>query len=199
MSAHSHAGHPHGNLDNPDTTHETSDINIRAIIWFIAILTAIVLSMNVSMWAMFRVLQHFERKFDPAITPLARPAGENPPEPRLQTTPWTDLRTFRADQEHHLNGYGWVDEKLGVARIPISKAKEMLLQKGIPVRPELADATEGTHVAATGESNSGRTIPAGQADRSSVPSATPPAAAPGAPGAPAAAAPATPKKPGGGV
>ena len=199
MSAHSHAGHPHGNLDNPDTTHETSDINIRAIIWFIVILTAIVLSMNVSMWAMFRVLQHFERKFDPAITPLARPAGENPPEPRLQTTPWTDLRTFRADQEHHLNGYGWVDEKLGVARIPISKAKEMLLQKGIPVRPELADATEGTHVAATGESNSGRTIPAGQADRSSVPSATPPAAVPGAPGAPAAAAPATPKKPGGGV
>lgn len=199
MSAHSHAGHPHGNLDNPDTTHETSDINIRAIIWFIVILTAIVLSMNVSMWAMFRVLQHFERKFDPAITPLARPAGENPPEPRLQTTPWTDLRTFRADQEHHLNGYGWVDEKLGVARIPIAKAKEMLLQKGIPVRPELADATEGTHVAATGESNSGRTIPAGQADRSSVPSATPPAAVPGAPGAPAAAAPATPKKPGGGV
>ena len=199
MSAHSHAGHPHGNLDNPDTTHETSDINIRAIIWFIVILTAIVLSMNVSMWAMFRVLQHFERKFDPAITPLARPAGENPPEPRLQTTPWTDLRTFRADQEHHLNGYGWVDEKLGVARIPISKAKEMLLQKGIPVRPELADATEGTHVAATGESNSGRTIPAGQADRSSVPSAMPPAAAPGAPGAPATAAPTTPKKPGGGM
>jgi len=89
-----------------------------------------------------------------------------------------------------------VDEKLGVARIPISKAKEMLLQKGIPVRPELADATEGTHVAATGESNSGRTIPAGQADRSSVPSATPPAAAPGAPGAPATAVPSTPKKPG---
>jgi len=198
MSAHSHAGHPHGNLDNPDTSHETSDINIRAIIWFIAILTAIVLSMNVSMWAMFRVLQHFERKFDPAITPLARQASEigDPAksfaQPTLQTTPWTDLRTFRADQEHHLNGYGWVDEKLGVARIPISKAKEMLLQKGIPVRPELADATEGTHVAATGESNSGRTIPAGQADRSSVPPAAPPAATP-------AAAPAVPKKPGGEV
>ncbi len=201
MSAHSHAGHPHGNLDNPDTSHETSDINIRAIIWFIAILTAIVLSMNVSMWAMFRVLQHFERKFDPAITPLARPAGENPPEPRLQTTPWTDLRTFRADQEHHLNGYGWVDEKLGVARIPISKAKEMLLQKGIPVRPELADASEGTHIAATGESNGGRSIPAGQADRSSVPSATPAATTPAAPAAPHGAAtppaaPAVPKKPG---
>jgi hypothetical protein len=202
MSAHSHAGHPHGSLDNPDTQHETSDINVRAIIWFIVVLTAIVLSMNVSMWAMFRVLQHFERKYEPAITPLARPAGEQPPEPRLQTTPWTDLKTFRASQQDHLNGYGWVDEKLGVARIPISKAKEMLLQKGIPVRPELADATEGTHIAATGESNGGRTIPAGQADRSIVPPATPSTTTPAAPHG-AAATPAqgtgsttTPKKPG---
>ena len=206
MSAHSHAGHSHGSLDNPDTTHETSDINIRAIIWFIAILTAIVLAMNVSMWGMFRVLQYFERKYEPAVTPLAREAVQQPtefPEPRLQTAPWTDLRTFRAEQEHHLNGYGWVDEKAGVARIPISKAKEMLLQKGIPVRPELADASEGTNVAATGESNGGRTIPAGSADRSSVPSAAPPATAPGAAAAPHGAAPApapaTPKKPGGDV
>ena len=216
MSAHLHAGHPptrngfggtgpHGSLDNPDTQHETSDINVRAIIWFIVVLTAIVLSMNVSMWAMFRVLQHFERKNEPAITPLARPAGEQPPEPRLQTAPWMDLKTFRASQQEHLNGYGWVDEKLGVARIPISKAKEMLLQKGIPVRPELADASEGTHIAATGESNGGRTIPAGQADRSTVPPAAPSTTTPAAPhGAPATPAPGTgatttPKKPGGGV
>ena len=63
----------------------------------------------------------------------------------------------------------------------------MLLKQGLPVRPELADTLEGTHVAASGESNGGRSIPAGQPDKSS-----PPVAAP-------AAAPAAPTKPGGGL
>lgn len=212
MSAHPHAGHGHGDLHNPDVHHEESDINVRAIIWFVVVLTAIVLSMNVSMWGMFRLLQYYERKYEPAVTPLARPAAQpgdftkDFPQPLLQTEPWKEYKNFRGTQENHLHGYGWVDEKLGVARIPIAKAKEMLLQKGLPVRPELAEETAGTHVAGTGESNSGRMIPAGGADKS-LPAS--PTAATGAPGAPAAAgaAPAggghetpaaAPKKPGGG-
>lgn len=202
MAAHPEAGHPHGSLHNPDTAHEHSDINVRAIIWFVAVLTAIALAINVAMWGMFVVLQRYERAHEPAVTPLARPANQPPPEPRLQTTPWTDLRAFRAEQQDYLHSYGWVDEKLGIARIPIDKAKEMLLQRGIQVRPELGDASEGTHVAASGESNGGRTIPAGGADASSSPSA-PPAAAPAPQGASPATAPqgasAPVKKPGGGL
>jgi hypothetical protein len=197
MSAHPQAGHPHGSLDNPDTSHEHADINVRAVVWFVAVLSAVVLSINASMWGMFRVLQHYERKNDPYVTPLARPAGEAPPQPGLQTTPWLDLRTFRAEQRSYLDGYGWVDEKLGVARIPIARAKEMLLKKGIAVRPELGDAAEGTHVAATGESNGGRTIPAGGPDRSAPP--PPPSATPAPAAATSPAAPAAAKKPGGGL
>jgi hypothetical protein len=110
---------------------------------------------------------------------------------------------LRADESSYLHGYGWVDEKGGVARVPIEKAKAMLLQKGIPVRPELADPTEGTRIAATGESNSGRNIPAGQADTSTG-GAEGAAGAAGAGGAGAASAGGAagiseaPKKPGGG-
>ena len=203
MSAHPHAGHDHGDLHNPDVHHEESDINVRAIIWFVVVLTAIVLSMNVSMYGMFRLLQYYERKYEPAVSPQARPASD-PKDPAksfpgadLQTRPWQELGVFHAEQEKHLHGYGWVDEKLGVARVPIAKAKEMLLQKGIPVRPELAEELAGTHVAATGESNSGRMIPAGGADKSG---AVAPTAAPAPAAAPAGHAPATtpaPKGPGG--
>jgi len=72
----------------------------------------------------------------------------------------------------------------------------MLLKKGIPVRPELAEEAEGTHLAATGESNGGRSIPAGGPDKSSVPTAAP-AVAPAAPAAPGTQGAA--KKPGGGL
>jgi hypothetical protein len=193
MSAHPHAGQ-HGDLHNEGVQHEESDINVRAIIWFVVVLSAIVLSMNASMYGMFKLLDWYERKHEPTVSPLIRSASDprepakSFPQPVLQTDPWKDLKGFRAEQERHLNGYGWVDEKLGVARIPIGKAKEMLLQKGIPVRPELAEEAAGTHVAATGESNSGRMIPAGGADKSAPAGATGATGAAGAAGAAGAGA-----------
>jgi hypothetical protein len=147
------------------------------------------------MWGLFKVFAHLEVKNDPIVTPLAPPATPLPrgtgtvgPPPGLQTFPWHDLKEFKAEQNAYLHGYGWVDETAGIARVPIEKAKEMLLKKGLPVRSELAGPLEGTHAAAGGESNGGRTLPAGQPDTSSP--VAPPAAAPAAPAAPA--------KPGGG-
>jgi hypothetical protein len=182
------SSHPHGSLENPDTAHEHSDINVRAIIWFVVVLGVIVLAVDVAMYGLFKLLDHMEVKNAPVVSPVALAPDQPLGPPGLQTTPWTDLKHFRAEQLAHLHGYGWIDQQGGVAHIPIDKAKELLLKKGLPVRPELADALEGTHAASGGESNGGRTIPAGGADRS-APSA--PAAAP--------AAPAAPTKPGGGL
>jgi hypothetical protein len=189
MSA-QHHGHSH--LDNPNVTHEHDDVNVRAILWFVAVLTGITLTIQIAMWGMFRGLAWYEVRNEPYVTPLAQPTGQPFPEPRLQETPWTDLTKFRTEQHHYLHSYGWVDEKLGVARIPIAKAKELLLQRGLPVRPELAAEWEGTGIAATGESSGGRNLPAGAADKSA------PAGGGGfvAPGA--AVTPEPPKKPGGG-
>ena len=171
MSAHQHGAHPHGDLVNEDVHHEESDINVRAILWFVAILTGITVAMQIAMWGMFKGLNWYEVRNEPYVTPLTRPAADpkDPtkafPQPLLQTTPWTDLQAFRAEQNAYLHSYGWVDEKLGVARIPIAKAKELLLQRGLPVRPELASDLDGTNVAATGESSGGRSLPGGQADK----------------------------------
>ena len=205
MSSHQ----PHGPTDNPDVVHEESDINVRAIIWFVVVLTAICLVINVAMWGLFKGLDYYEVKNDPPVSPLALPhapaTGGTQPAPGLQLTPWTDLKAFNAQQAAHLNGYGWVDEHGGIARLPIAKAKELLLKQGLPVRPELADALEGTNIAASGEANGGRTIPAGQGDKSSPASAAatdPAAATPATPATPPSAAtpaaPHAPGKPGGG-
>ena len=152
------APHPHGSLDNPDVAHEQSDIDVRAILWFVVILAVATLAINGAMWGLFKVLDSLEVKNDPVVSPLMAPAGGEPPQPRLQTTPWQDLKEFRADEERHLHSYGWLDEKGGVAHLPIDKAKALLLQRGIPVRAGAPDDLEGTHQAATGESSSARTI-----------------------------------------
>jgi hypothetical protein len=45
------------------------------------------------------------------------------------------LKTFVLDQEKQLNSYGWVDEKAGVAHIPIKQAMDLIAQRGLPVCP----------------------------------------------------------------
>lgn len=187
--------HPHGDPDNFAVVHEESDINVRAIIGFVIVLTVIALAVDVAMYGLFKALDYYEVTHDQPVSPLAsQPApvtGGPQPGIGLQTTPWLDLKQFRADQNAYLHGYGWVDERAGIARVPIEKAKALLLKQGWPVRPELADALEGTGVAAGGESNGGRTLPGGMADKSTpvAPVAAAPPITPPAPGAPGVAAP----------
>src|SRR3954470_9909441 len=175
-----HQPHAHGELVNENVHHEESDINVRAIVTFVVVLTVIALVIHLAMWGLFALFNKIEDKTATVVSPLTAPAAlpGDFPQPRLQTVPWSDLKKLRADEHTYLHGYGWVDESGGIARVPIEKAKEMLLQKGLPARPDVGDPTEGTRVAATGESSGGRNIPAGGADQSTPSASGSPGAAP---------------------
>ena len=56
-----------------------------------------------------------------------RPAG-----PVLQAAPRQELEDLRRRQERALEGYGWSDRAKGLARVPIERAMELLLEE---VRP----------------------------------------------------------------
>jgi len=56
------------------------------------------------------------------------------PAPRLQVAPHVDLAALRSREEAELNGYGWVDRKAGAVRIPIDRAMDLIVQRGLPVR-----------------------------------------------------------------
>ena len=75
------------------------------------------------------------------------------PTPALQTQPFMDVFTLRQGEAEKLSSYGWVDKDGGVARIPIDRAMEMVIQRGLPVRPTPADAVN----VVTQDSSSGRT------------------------------------------
>jgi hypothetical protein len=183
--------HAHGSLHNPDVAHESTDISIRGAIWFLVTLVVVTVVVQIAMWLMFHALARIEARHDPEVSPLAVPAGQLPPEPRLQTTPWQDLKGIRAEEDKALTSYGWVDRKAGIARMPIEKAKDLLLQRGLPARADGTDPTAAMRVAAGGEADSGRSLPAGQPDTS-----TP---APAKPAAPAHAPQSAAKKKGGGL
>ena len=118
--------------EQPRRGHETRDANIRNLIIFgIGLSLLVVAGLLVS-----RAVFHYfvgRQGLGPPASPFEN-VRALPPEPRLQVTPWKDLGQYKAAQEEILNSYGWVDEKAGIVRIPIDRAMDILLQRGLPVR-----------------------------------------------------------------
>jgi hypothetical protein len=181
-------------LHNPDVAHEHMDVNISAIVWSVVVLVLVTLASHIVILVLFGWFEREAEANQGTLSPLARPATEMPttttgspvfspaaniPGPKLLTDEPMALDKQRSDEAKRLHGYGWADEKTGVAHIPIEEAKKLMLQRGLPVRAEGAVAPNlGTRLPAAGEASGGRVI--------TVPLPEPPA---GAPAPPAAAKP----------
>lgn len=168
-------------MHNPDVAHEEADINVRTVLTFAAGMAIVVMLSAGLVGIVFRVLSNQAAANDPKVSPLALPPGQSPPAPNLLTNEPAGLRSFHAEEDRTLDGYGWVDQQAGVARLPIEQAKKLIVERGLPVRAAGAvdDPRTGTHAPAYGEASGGRTIavpktPAAQQPRAAAP-APPPA------------------------
>lgn len=65
---------------------------------------------------------------------LAAALPSRPPEPRLQDLPGQDLKAFRERESITQHSYAWVEPAAGVVRIPVERAMELALERGLPVR-----------------------------------------------------------------
>ena len=117
--------------------YETRDASIRGLILFAVGLATILVLVFVGMVGVFRYFSRSKSLGAPA-SPFAD-VRTLPPQPRLQVEPRTDLAHLRQHEDELLNSYGWVDPKAGVVRIPIDRAMDLLLQKGLPVRARQAE------------------------------------------------------------
>ncbi len=120
------------NVRTPGVSHEHRDASFRAVMSFaigLAITAAII---QLVIWAM---LHKFDQMRAASEVQTHSEFGMNAPAPapRLQTDPALDLNKFRASEERILNEYTWADDQHTAVRIPIDKAKEELLSRGLPV------------------------------------------------------------------
>lgn len=124
-------------IDNPDTHHEESDVNIRAIFGFALGLFVVAAAVHIVIYFLFVGLSNRATAASAVRTyPLSVGQEDRlPPEPRLQTNPKQDLRDLRAAEDQILNGYRWVDRNAGVVGIPVNQAMKLTLQRGLPARP----------------------------------------------------------------
>jgi len=114
--------------------HEKTDVEAAAIVRSGIILAVVTTLVAIGLVYLFRGFAGMEEAKEPPPAPLVHmEMGRVPPEPRLQTLPFADIERLRAEEAEALHGYGWVDEKAGVVRIPIESAMDLLAKRGLPV------------------------------------------------------------------
>lgn len=72
--------------------------------------------------------------------PIAAGKSQEPPAPQLQTQPFKDVMQLKGEQLDALHGYGWIDKANGVVHIPIERAMELTIQRGLPARQNGSNA-----------------------------------------------------------
>jgi hypothetical protein len=79
-----------------------------------------------------------------------------PPEPALESSPGQTAAFVESRENPVLNSYGWVDQKSGVARIPVQQAMTIISQRGLPARPASTATAQDEGLTLPSYSSSGR-------------------------------------------
>lgn len=131
-----HRGQDSSHRDNGDAAHEHRDVNVRAILAVALGLAITAVIVHVVLFWMFRYFEQREAVRKQSAFPLAPVEVQFPPEPRVQARPSESLKEMRKQEAAILSNYGWVDEKAGIARIPIEEAMRLTVERGLPARPK---------------------------------------------------------------
>lgn len=118
--------------EQPRRGHETSDANIRNLIIFgVCLALTVIAGLIISRGVFSYFVGH--QGLGPPASPF-EDVRMLPPGPRLQVTAPQELKRYEDSQAQILKSYGWMDQKAGIVRIPVERAMDILLQKGLPVR-----------------------------------------------------------------
>ena len=129
----------------PGGGYERRDADVRRLAWMLAaLMLGVVLAASLMLALYGRFAREMAKRQEAPAT-LAGTRATTPPEPRLQNTPFDELRRMRAEEDAALSSYGWVDKSAGIVRLPIDKALDMAVAGSISAAPSVQQVT-GTRV-----------------------------------------------------
>lgn len=110
--------------------YEMSDASTRGVWLFAGGMAATLALIFLSIAALFGWFS----AHPPSTVFASRSAGQGtaPPGPSLQASPREDLASYQQHAHHLLDSYGWTDPSKTSLHIPIARAMELLVQRGIP-------------------------------------------------------------------
>jgi len=143
----SHSQTGAGRPVHSDVSFEKTDVRTSPILKFLAYLGILVIFSYILTWGIYLGLKkYWFGTYAPMMPSRVEMGPTMPPEPRLQgmpghlTDPQEDLRIkIKTDTEAN-EKFGWIDQKDGIAQIPVKDAMELIVEKGLPaITPQPAE------------------------------------------------------------
>ena len=142
--------------ENGHGSFERQDLQVSGILYFLLTIVVVTTLCLFGLRGVFAFLDHREKTLQPAVNPLVTNVPEDTrhiapgypekvfPSPRLEEDERGQLNGIRLKEEKTLYTYGWVDEKAGMVHIPIERAMDLLVQRGLPVRAQGSSNDDGS-------------------------------------------------------
>ena len=133
---HSHQPSSGGSPESIRAGHELTDVKIAPLLQF-GVMLSIVAALT--MWGTVKMMEAMEAYFagrESSAHPM-QSSGGAPAGPLLQANELADYKLFKARQASEVSGdsaYSWVDKPAGLVRVPLDRARELVLQQGLPHR-----------------------------------------------------------------
>ena len=154
----------HSVKSNGHPDYESRDIGIGGVLYFMAGLAIAAVLIHFIVAGLYRYLESRSETQQKAVSPLVtnpvRDTRTLPPQfktdsegtdyekyleksfpaPQLEIDERTELNKFRLNEENTLSTYDYIDKDAGTVRIPIDRAMDLLVQRGLPTRQQSGDA-----------------------------------------------------------
>lgn len=136
-------------LESLDRKHEVSERRVRNVLiiaggaWFLLIFSLLAAAATIYLLARQRPIQHME-PLGLILAPDLKPLDRFPkPDLQMDDDHAERVSLYKA-QNDDLNSYGWVDRRNGVVRIPVDRAMDLILQRGLPSETNGNSVTDGS-------------------------------------------------------
>jgi hypothetical protein len=135
----------HNRAHHGEGEYEHQDLSSGAIFGFLIALVVLGVLIQFVISGTLHLFEKYNAGHQPHQNPLVQPQTETRkvtpgtiekfPQPRLEDNERRELRDFREHEIQTLNSYG-VDQSTGATRIPIEQAMQLIVQRGLPTKPQ---------------------------------------------------------------
>jgi hypothetical protein len=138
---------------------ERQDLKAAGIVYFLLTLGVVTVLCMAGLRGLYAFLDKREKASQPAVSPLVTNVPEDTrhvapgypqsafPSPKLEEDERGQLNGIKLQQDDVLYSYGWVDQQAGTVHIPIERAMDLLVQRGLPVRAQGGSGDSGIDTA----------------------------------------------------
>ncbi len=106
-----------------------TELPYKSLYWSMAavVITAIVFA--IALWPLLAGFVSLADGADAGV--VSGPSDDRPSGPLLQAEPERQMEDFQREEEARVTSYGWHDRANGLARIPLERAAELILEEGL--------------------------------------------------------------------